>query len=85
MEEAVDEASVEDVSCSGGIEYGDAVSGGEVEVVAVPGEDAVSAQGGRGEAAAVAAMHLLNRGGEIGLGHEAAGEVAADDEVIDVF
>ena len=85
LEETEDEAGVKDVSGSGGIEYGDAVGGGEVEVVAVPGEDAVSAEGGGGEAAAVAAMHLLNCGGEIGLEHEAAGEVAADDEVIDVF
>ena len=55
------------------------------EVLAVPGEDAFFSEGGGGEAGAVAALHLLEGSFEVGLGHEAAGEVAAGDEVVDVF
>ncbi len=84
LQQAVDEAGVEDVSGAGGVDDGDAVGGGVVEVLAVPGEDAVVAEGRGGEAAAVAAVHLAEGFFEVGLAHEAGGEVAADDEVVDV-
>src|SRR5580704_3442650 len=50
LQEAVDEACVEDVSGSGGVEDWDAVGGGMEELVAVPGEDTVLAKGGGGQA-----------------------------------
>ena len=63
---------------------GDAEGGGVEELVAVEGEDAVGAEGGGGEAAVVAAVHLAEGLFEVGLGGEAGGKVAADDEVVDV-
>ena len=84
LEEAVDEAGVKDVSGAGGVEDGDVVGGSVVEGVAVVGEDAVGAEGGGGEAAVVAAVHLLKCAFEVGLLHETGGEVAGDDGVVDV-
>ena len=80
----VDEAGVEDVAGTGGVDDGDAKGGGVEETVAVEGEDAVLAEGGGGEAAVVAAVHLAEGLLEVGLGGEAGGKVAADDEVVDV-
>jgi hypothetical protein len=85
LQEAVDEAGVEDVASAGGVDDGDAIGGGGVEVPTVPSDDALLAEGGGGEAAAVAAMHLLEGSFEVGVGHEAGGKVAADDEVVDIF
>ena len=55
-----------------------------VEGGAVEGEDAVGAEGGGGEAAVVAAVHLFEGAFEVGLLHETGGEVAGDDGVVDV-
>ncbi len=85
LEEAVDESCVEDVSCTGGIDYRDAVCGGVVELLAIPGDDALRAEGCGGEATPVAAMDGLQGFFEVWLSHEAGREVAADDEVVDVF
>jgi len=85
LKQAVDEPGVEDISGSGGIDYGDAVGGGVVKVFAVPCEDAIGPQGCGGETAAIALLHLTQRLLKVGLRHEAAGEVPADDEVVDVF
>jgi hypothetical protein len=85
LEETVDEAGVEDVAGSGGVGDRDTVGGGLVEMLAVPGEDALGAEGGGGETAAVAALHELEGAFEAGLVHQARGEVAADDEIVDVF
>jgi hypothetical protein len=41
FEECVDEAGVEDVAGTGGVDYGNAVGGSVKELVAVPGEDSV--------------------------------------------
>ena len=81
---AVEEAGVENVACAGGVDGGDAVGGGVVELGSIPCENAVFAEGGCGEFCPVAALHLAEGGFEVGLGHQAAGEVAADDEVVDV-
>ncbi len=84
LEETVDEAGVEDVAGTGGVDYGDAVGGGVEELLSVEGEDALLAEGRGGEAGGVAAVHLAEGLLEVGLGGEARGEVAADDEVVDV-
>jgi hypothetical protein len=85
LKETVDEAGVEDIAGSGGVGDRDTVGGGVVEVLAVPGEDAVGAEGSGGEAAAVAALHEFEGALEDGLVHETRGEIAADDEVIDIL
>src|SRR3981189_3751356 len=84
LEESVDEAGVEDVSGSGGVDDRDAVGGGVEEALAVEGEDAFLAEGRGGQAAVVAAVHLAGGLFEGGLGQEAGGKVAGDDEVVDV-
>ena len=84
LKQAVDEASVEDVSGSSCVEDGDAIRGGVEELVAVPGQDAVVTKGCGGEAASVATVHLAEGFFEIGLAHEAGWKIAADDEVVDV-
>ena len=84
LQQAVDEAGVEDVAGAGGVDDGDAVGWAMEELVAVPGEDAVLAEGCGGEPAAEAALHAMECGLEVLVGHEAAGEVARDDEVVDV-
>ena len=83
LEQAVDKAGVEDVSGSGGVDGGDAVGGGVMHLGAVPGEDAAFAERGGGEFCAVAEMHVAEGELKVGLGHEAARKVAADDGVID--
>ena len=85
LEQAVDEAGVEDVSSAGGIDHGYLVGGGVVELAAVPGEDALFAECGGSETAAVALLHAAQGGFEAGFLHETAGEIATDDEVVDVF
>lgn len=56
-----------------------------MKLLAVPREYAFFSQCGGYETASVAMLNLLQRLFEIGLGHETAGEVSADDEVVDVF
>src|SRR3569833_1035392 len=56
LKETVDEAGVEDVAGSGGDGDRDVVGGIQVEVVAVPSDDAVGSEGGGGELAAVAVL-----------------------------
>src|SRR5271154_6860594 len=85
LEERVDEAGVEDVAGAGGVDYGDAEGGDVEEMVAVEGEDSFGAEGGGGEAGVVAAVQSAEGLLESGFGGEAGGEVAADDEVVDVF
>ncbi len=84
VEQRVDEAGVEDVASAGGVDDGDAEGGGVEELFAVEGEDALFAEGGGGESAVVAALHFSERLFEAGLGGEAGGKVAGDDEVVDV-
>lgn len=85
LKEAVDEAGVEDVSGSGGIDYVHSIGWGVVELHAIPGEDTFFTEGRGGEETAVAALHQLEGFFEVGLGHETAGEVSTDDEVVDVL
>jgi hypothetical protein len=85
LQGSVDEAGVEDVAGAGGVDGADAVGGGVVQVLSIPGEDAIGAQGGSGERASVAALQLLQGLREIRLAGKAAGEIAADDEVVDVL
>src|ERR1700720_4462825 len=66
-EESVDEAGVEDVSGSGGVDDGDRVGGSVEELFAVEGEDAFLAECRGGEAAVVAAVHLAESLLEVGL------------------
>ena len=54
-----------------------------VELLAVPCQYAFFAEGCSCEERAVAGLHLAEGFLEVGFGHEAAGEVAADDEVVD--
>ena len=84
MEKRVDEAGVEDVAGTGGVDYGDAKGGDVEETVAVEGEDSVGAQSGGGEGAVVAAVEGAEGLFEGGFGGEAGGKVTADDEVVDV-
>ena len=84
IQESVDEAGVEDVACTSGIDYGDAEGWGVEELSSVEGENTFLAEGCCGKATRVSALHLAESLFEIGLGCEARGEVAADDEVVDV-
>src|SRR5919108_940307 len=84
LQKRVDEAGVEEVARAGGVHGINLKGGGVVELRAVPGEDAVGAEGGRGEAATEAAMHGGKRAAQIVGRGDLAGDVAAGDEVIDV-
>jgi len=84
FEESVDEACVEDVARACGVDYRDAEGRGMEEAFAIECEDAFLAEGGGGEAAVVAAVHLAEGLFEIGLGCETRGKVAGHDEVVDV-
>ena len=75
---------MEDVAGAGGVDDRDLEGGGVEKAVAVPGEDAVFAQGGGGEGAAEARLHLEEGLFEVRLGHEAAGKVTAGDEEVDI-
>ncbi len=84
LEEGVDEACVEDVAGAGGVDDRNAEGRDVDEVFAVEGEDAFCAESGGREACVVAAVHLAEGLLEVGLGCDARGNVAADDEVVDV-
>src|ERR1700677_1925848 len=84
LEQSVDEACVKDVAGACGVDDGDREGGDVEELFAVGGEDTAFAQGGGGEAAVVTALHVAKSFFEAGLGGEANGKVAADDEVVDV-
>ena len=84
FEQSVDEAGVEDVAGAGGVDDGDAKGRSVKELFAVEGEDAFLTKSRGSEAAVVAALHFAKSLLEIGLGCEAGGKVAADDEVVDV-
>ncbi|HKW33079.1 MAG TPA: hypothetical protein VJN92_08740 [Candidatus Acidoferrum sp.] len=84
LEKRVDEAGVKEVSSAGGVHGVHMKRGRVVELRAVPGEYAVDAESGCGEAAAEAAVDHGQRVVQIiGCG-EFAGNVAAGDEVVHV-
>jgi len=76
---------VKDVTGTGGVDYRDLPCRAVVEVLAVPCEDAVGAEGGSGEAATVAALHAAQGFVEVVLSHQAQRKIAAHDQVIDVL
>jgi len=84
LEQRVDEAGVEDVAGAGSIANGNAEGGSVEELLTVEGEDAFLSESCGGEPAGVSALHLAKSLLEIGLGGEARGKVAADDEVVDI-
>jgi hypothetical protein len=75
---------MEDVACTGGIDNGDAIGGSVEELFTVPGENAFLTERCGGESTGVTALHLAKSLLEVGLGHQARGEVAANDEIVDV-
>jgi hypothetical protein len=75
---------VEDVAGTGGVDDRDVEGWGVVEVLAVECEDSLSAEGGRGEPAAEAALHLPKCGLQVRFAGEPAGQIAADDEEVNV-
>ena len=84
LQKRVDEAGVEQVARAGGV-HGLHLKGGRVvELGAVPGEHAVGAERGAGEAAAEAAMHGGQRFVQVVGESELAGNVSAGDEVIHI-
>ena len=56
LEQSIDEAGVEDVAGSGGVDYGNAEGGDVEETVAIEGENAFCAEGGGGETCVVTAV-----------------------------
>ncbi len=76
---------MEDVAGAGGVDDVDAEGGPVATGVAGISEDAVVAEGGGGEAASELALHAGECIGEVGLAGDAAGDIAADDEVVDFF
>ena len=82
LQKRVDEAGVEKVAGAGCVHGVNLKSGGVVELCAVPGENAVGAERGAGEAAAEAAMHGGKRAVQVVRGGEFAGNVTAGDEEI---
>ena len=85
LQQSVDEAGTEDVAGAGRVDDGDAKGRSVVELLSVPGDDAVVAKCGRGEPAAVATMHLAERGLQIGFAGQAEGKVVVDDEEVNVL
>src|SRR5215467_9878446 len=83
LQKRVDEAGVEEVARASGVHGVDAEGGRVMELRAVPGEDAVDAERGGGEAAVEAAVHGGERPVQIA-GGELAGNVAAGDEEVHV-
>jgi len=83
LEQSIDEAGVEDVAGAGGVDRFDAEGGAIVELRAVVGEDAFGAEGSGGEAGVVPGADGGERFAEVGFAGDAAGDVAAGDEVID--
>ena len=84
FEQSVDEACVKDVAGARGVDDRDAEGGSVKELFSVEGEDAFLTKSGGCEATVVTALHFAKSLFEIGLGCEARGKVAADDEVVDV-
>lgn len=84
LQKRVDEAGVEEVAGAGSVHGVNLEGGGVVELRAVPGENAVSAERGAGEAAAETFVHGGKRAVQIVGCGELAGNVAAGDEVVHV-
>src|SRR5436309_12823000 len=85
LQKRVDKAGVEEVAGAGGVDGVHMKRGSVVELRAVPGEYAVDAECGGGEAAAEATMD----GGEgllqiVGR-HKLAGNITAADQIVDIF
>ncbi len=74
---------MEDVAGAGGVDCVDAKGGRVVESRAVVGEDSFLAESGGGEARAVFTAHGCERFAQVGFAGDAAGNVAAGNEVID--
>ena len=83
LQQSINKTSVEDVAGAGGVDGVDAKRGRVVELRAVVGEDAFGAERRGGEARAIAAADCRKRFAQIGFVGDAAGNVAAGDEVID--
>src|SRR6202007_90865 len=71
------------VAGAGGVDGVHAKGGRVVELRAVVGQDAFWAESSGGEACAVAAVYGAERFAQVGFAGDAAGNVAAGDEVID--
>ena len=84
LEKRVDEAGMEEVAGAGGVHGVHVKRGGVMELRAVPGEDAVGAECGGGEAAVEAAMDRGERAMQVVGCGELAGDVAAGDEIVHV-
>jgi len=85
LKEAVDETSVEDIAGAGGIPRLDSKGGGVVKLRAVPTKDAFFAQSGGGEDATEALANGRERFTQVIFGSEAARNISAGDEVVDVL
>ena len=85
LQQSVDEAGTEDVAGARGVDDGDAEGGGVVELLTVPGNDAVGAKCGGGEPATETTLHLAERGLQVGFAGQTEGEVVVDDEEVDVL
>src|SRR6185437_5657009 len=83
LQQSIDEAGVEDVSGTGGVDCFDTKCRGVVELRTVVGEDALGAEGGGGQAGVVLRADGGKRFAEVGFAGDAAGDVAAGDEVVD--
>ncbi len=85
LQQPIDEASMEDVARTGGVGHGNAISGAQMEVTAIPGQHTVPAESRCGHGTAVAVLHGAKGLFEIVLAGQADGKIAADNEVVDVL
>lgn len=85
LKHGVDKGCVEDVACAGGVDDRDFECGSAEQAMAVPCDDPLLAECGGGEARAVTVEQSSECSFEVGLAHVLSGEVAADDDVVDVF
>src|ERR1022692_166340 len=82
--ETVDKTGVEDVSGPSCIDDRNAIGPAVEMVVSIPGKHAVRAEGGGGEQATETGLHVAESSLDVGTAHQAAGEISAYDEIVDV-
>src|SRR5258706_16283426 len=85
LEQTVNEAGVKNVSGARRVDCLDAKSGGGMELLPVPGQDAFFAQRGRREAAAKSLMQRGQGLSLIGFFHQTAGGIPPGDGEVDAL
>ena len=85
LKQTIDEPGVEDVSSPGCIDHRDTIGGDMVKPLAIRRQNTSLPQGCGSETTAVTTLHSLQRSFGDFVVHKTAREIAADDEVVDVY